>query len=207
VQAALERGRPRFCEAGRIDDHRLSALVGRVARGDQQAFAGLYDELSSLVYGVARRVIHDPAHAEEVTQEVFVELWQQAGRYDRRRGSVRTWAVTIARRRAVDRVRSEQAHRDRHDHDARLAANPPSSPDEAAVDSELRSRAAAALDELSPVQREALELAYFGGLTHPEIAERLGVALGTAKTRLRDGVLRLRAAMDEIGGDDDAGAA
>jgi RNA polymerase sigma-70 factor (ECF subfamily) len=168
--------------------------IAKVAAGDQAAFATLYDELAPSVFGVVRRVLRDPSQAEEVTQEVFVEIWRLAGRFDPQRGSVRTWAVTIAHRRAVDRVRSEQAHRDRQarsflDDDLEVA------PDDHALEREDRERAKAALQELSPVQREALEMAFFDGLTHVQIAERLDIALGTVKTRIRDGLIRLRAVM------------
>ena len=101
-----------------IDNTGLAALLGRVATGDQAAFAALYDDVSPLVYGIAKRVVRDPAHAEEVTQETFVDLWRLAARFDAARGNVRSWAATIAHRRAVDRVRSEQSHRDRERADA-----------------------------------------------------------------------------------------
>ena len=94
-------------------DEDLTTYIGKVADGDQAAFASLYDALAPTVYGVVRRVLRDPSQAEEVTQEIFVEIWKQAARYDAERAGVRTWAVTIAHRRAVDRVRSEQSHRDR----------------------------------------------------------------------------------------------
>lgn len=181
----------------RIDDE-LAAVVGRVAGGDHGAFAVLYDRLAPLVYGVSRRVLGDASHAEEVTQEVFVELWRHAPRFDGSRGSVRAWAATIARRRAVDRVRSEQAHRGRHHRDPFTAGVNPAGPEEVVIDHDQRRRAVAALAQLSGAQREALELAYFGGLTHVEIAERLDIPLGTLKTRVRDGLLRLRTAMEEV---------
>ena len=101
-----------------IDNTGLAALLGRVATGDQAAFAALYDDVSPLVYGIAKRVVRDPTHAEEVTQETFVDLWRLAARFDAARGNVRSWAATIAHRRAVDRVRSEQSHRDRERADA-----------------------------------------------------------------------------------------
>ncbi len=173
-----------------------AALMVRVAGGDHGAFGALYDQLAPLVYGVSKRVLHDPSHAEEVTQEVFLEIWRQAPRFDGTRGSVRAWAATIARRRAVDRVRSEQARRDRQRADAAVADPPPSPTDELAIDRDLRTRAAAALGQLSASQREVLELAYFGGFTHVEIADRLGIALGTAKTRVRDGLIKLRQVME-----------
>ncbi len=171
------------------------SLIERVAAGDQSAFAALYDDLVPSVFGVVRRVLRDPAQAEEVTQEVFVEIWRQAARFDAVRGSVRTWAVTIAHRRAVDRVRSEQALRDRQARVAETERSVEVTPESSALESEERRRARAAMNELSPVQREALELAFYDGLTHVEIAERLGIALGTVKTRIRDGLIRLRTAM------------
>ena len=173
--------------------------MARVAKGDELAFAELYDELAPTVYGIVLRVVRDPAQSEEVTQEVFVELWRQAARFDSARGGVRGWAVTIAHRRAVDRVRSEQSLRDRQLRDAAAPAGAPDSPPDAVIDSLDRDRARRALTELSEAQRQALELAFFDGLTHVQIAERLGVALGTVKTRIRDGLIRLRALMGAYG--------
>ncbi len=181
---------------GRVeDDLDLETCIGRVAAGDQGAFALVYDQLAASVYGVARRVLRDPAQAEEVTQEVFTEIWRQATRFDAGRGSVRTWAVTIAHRRAVDRVRSEQARRDRQARQATLDPPADATPEDTALDTEDRERARAALAELSAAQREALELAFYDGLTHVQIADHLGIALGTVKTRIRDGLIRLRAAL------------
>ena len=175
-----------------------AALMVRVAGGDHGAFAVLYDELAPLIFGVSKRVLHDPSHAEEVTQEVFLEIWRQAPRFDGSRGSVRAWAATIARRRAVDRVRSEQARRDRNRADAAVADPPPPPTAEVVIDRDLRARATAALGQLTANQREVLELAYFGGFTHVEIADRLGIALGTAKTRVRDGLTKLRQVMETM---------
>jgi RNA polymerase sigma-70 factor (ECF subfamily) len=171
-------------------------LVALVAGGDQAAFASLYDHLAPAVFGVVRRVLRDGAQSEEVTQEVFVELWRQAGRFDAGRASVKTWAVMIAHRRAVDRVRSEQAHRDRQE---RTFAEPPApaGPEDVAVETEERRGARRAMDALPTVQRQVLELAFYDGLTHVQIAERLDVALGTVKTRIRDGLIRLRASAGE----------
>ena len=174
----------------------LGALMARIARGDEPAFAELYDELAPTVYGIVLRVVRDPAQSEEVTQEVFVELWRQAARFDVARGGVRGWAVTIAHRRAVDRVRSEQSRRDRQRRDAAASAGATENPSDAVIDSLDRGRARLALTELSDAQRRALELAYFDGLTHVEVAEQLGVPLGTAKTRIRDGLIRLRSLME-----------
>jgi len=170
-------------------------LMTRVAAGDDVAFAELYDQIVPSVYGIALRVVRDPAQSEEVTQEVFVELWRQAARFDGNRGAVRSWAVTIAHRRAVDRVRSEQARRDRQLRDASMSMGEPTGPSDAVIDQLDRDEARHALTQLSGSQREALELAFFDGLTHVEIADRLGVALGTVKTRIRDGLIRLRGLM------------
>jgi RNA polymerase sigma-70 factor (ECF subfamily) len=176
------------------DDH--CALMARVARGDQAAFALLYDELAPTVYGVVRRVVRDPTQSEEVTQEVFVELWRTAGRFDPCRGRVRTWATSIAHRRAVDRVRSEQAWRDRQQRHAATSGVAADGPPQLVIDSIDRDRARHALFALSDVQRRALELVYFDGLTHVQVADRLGVPLGTVKTRVRDGLIRLRTMME-----------
>jgi RNA polymerase sigma-70 factor (ECF subfamily) len=166
--------------------------MARIARGDDRAFAEIYDHLAPMVYGIVLRIVRDPAQAEEVTQEAFVELWRQSGRFDSARGGLRGWAVMIARRRAVDRVRSEQSRRDRQLRHAAAPAGAPDSPPDAVIESLERDRARRVLAQLGEAHRRALELAYFDGLTHVEIAERLGVPLGTVKTRIRDGLIRLR---------------
>ena len=178
----------------------LGHLLTRAGRGDQAAFADLYDHLAPMVYGVVLKVVRDPSQSEEVAQEVFVELWRLAARYDGTKGTVSGWAATMAHRRAIDRVRSEQSARDRV---AREVSNVVPDHDdvagtvEAEVDRDLdRVRVRRALDRLSPVQREAVELAYFGGHTYREVAVLLDVAEGTVKTRIRDGMIRLR---DELG--------
>jgi RNA polymerase sigma-70 factor (ECF subfamily) len=187
-----------ICNIGARVDEDPSGCIARVAEGDQAAFASLYDLLAPSVFGVVRRVLRDPSQAEEVTQEVFVEIWRLAARFDPARGSVRTWAVTIAHRRAVDRVRSEQSHRDRQTAVGSAALEVPPSPEDDAIDAEDRIRARAAMATLPDVQREALELAFYDGLTHVQIADHLGVALGTVKTRIRDGLIRLRASMGNV---------
>lgn len=168
-------------------------LFGRVARGDRDAFAELYDRYSDRVFGLARKVLRDPSHAEEVAQEVFVEAWRQARRFDAQRGSVATWLMTLAHRRAVDRVRSEQASRDR---DERVAVRD-QAPDYDHVAEKVETRfehdqVRRALTELTDLQREAIELAFYGGNTHREVAELLEAPLGTVKTRLRDGLIKMR---------------
>jgi RNA polymerase sigma-70 factor (ECF subfamily) len=177
-------------------------LLRRAGRGDESAFAQLYDLLSAQVYGVVLKVVRDPAQAEEVAQEVFVELWRQAARFDPVRGSLRSWVITMAHRRAVDRVRSEQASRERSDREAFRATVEQDAVGRDVVLNEVeatfdRARVRRSLGQLSDVQREALELAYFGGHTYREVALLLDVAEGTVKTRIRDGLIRLR---DELGG-------
>lgn len=168
------------------------ALMARTALGDEVAFAELYDELAPTLFGVVLRVLRDRAQSEEVTQDVFIELWRKAAQFDPARGGVHGWAVTIARRRAVDRVRGENARRDRERVDAAVPPAAPGSPVDAVIDTFDRERARWAVSELSDSRRHALELAFFDGLTHVEVAERLGVPLGTAKTWIRDGLIQLR---------------
>jgi RNA polymerase sigma-70 factor (ECF subfamily) len=174
----------------------LAAALVSCGRGDQQAFSTIYDHLAPLVHGIILRIVRDPSQAEEVTQEVFVELWRIAPRYDSSKGSAKVWAATIAHRRAVDRVRSEQSARDRID---RVGGHRPSTTDSVAdtVESSFEQlRVRRALSQLTSAQREAVELAYFGGHTYREVATLLDVAEGTIKSRIRDGMIRLR---DELG--------
>jgi RNA polymerase sigma-70 factor (ECF subfamily) len=197
AMAAVERSwaTTSICQIGGRVDSDLTRNIASVADGDQAAFASLYDALAATVYGVVRRVLRDPSQAEEVTQEVFVEMWRQASRFDPARGSARTWAVVIAHRRAVDRVRSEQSHRDRQNTVGAAAVESPATPEDDAIEVDEGRRAKAALETLPAPQREALELAFYDGLTHVQIADRLGVALGTVKTRIRDGLIKLRTTM------------
>ena len=178
-------------------EDRCGALLRRAGRGDQSAFGELYDALSPLVYGVVLKVVRDPSHAEEVTQEVFVELWRLAARFDGTKGSARSWAATLAHRRSIDRVRSEQASRDRLDRDVNQVARDFDSVSIAVESSMDQARVRRAVTQLSELQREAVELAYFGGHTYREVAVLLDVAEGTVKSRIRDGLIRLR---DELGG-------
>ncbi|MEU6674980.1 sigma-70 family RNA polymerase sigma factor [Streptomyces sp. NPDC046853] len=171
----------------------LAELLGRVARGDQQAFASLYDGVCSPVLGVVRTVLRDPAQSEEVAQEVLVEVWRSAARYRPERGSVMNWVLTMAHRRAVDRVRSVQASAER-DHKAALLERTPAF-DEVSeqVENRLeREQVRRCLRNLTELQRQSVTLAYYRGLTYREVGELLSVPLGTVKTRLRDGLIRLR---------------
>lgn len=174
----------------------LAALLRRSARGDEEAFAALYDATSARVYGLVLRVVRNPAQAEEVTQEAFLEVWRTASRFDPARGSALAWLMTIAHRKGVDRVRSAEAatrrdtsyhHQDgRRDHDATA---------DTAHDNLDAQRVRGALEALTSTQHEAVKLAYFGGYTHTEVATMLDLPVGTAKTRIRDGLIRLRDAM------------
>ncbi len=172
-------------------------LLLRVARGDQEAFELLFRHVAGAVLGVARRVLRDPEQAQEVAQEVMVEVWRTAPRFDPDRGSVMTWVLTMAHRRAVDRVRSAQASTDREHRVARQEHVTPFDEVAEAVEARFeRQQVRNALGSLTEVQREAVELAYYGGLTQREVATLLGLPLGTVKTRMRDGLIRLR---DELG--------
>lgn len=172
----------------------VDAALAACAGGDPASFAPVYDALSPVAYGTCLGILRDPDHAAEVVQEVMVEVWQTAERYDAARGSARTWVATLARRRAVDRVRSEQSRRDRdqRDVDATTATAPR---DVVAEDVERNLEGAAVrrcLGSLTATQREAVVQAYYGGLTYREVAERLDAALPTVKSRIRDGLIRLR---------------
>lgn len=177
----------------------LAELLNRSARGDRAAFAALYDATSRRAYGLAVRVVRDRAQAEEVTQEAYLDVWRTASRYDPARGSALSWVLTIVHRKAVDRVRSAEsaAHRETLYHHRNQPAEHDVTADAAHASLEAR-RVRAALTALTPVQREAVELAYLGGYTHTEVATLLQLPLGTAKTRIRDGLIRLR---DTIGGE------
>ncbi|MEU1589599.1 ECF RNA polymerase sigma factor SigK [Micromonospora sp. NPDC005710] len=168
-------------------------LLLRVARGDEAAFAALYDIMAGKVLGLARRVVRDPAQAEEVTQEVMVEVWRTSGRFDAGRGSASAWILTMAHRRAVDRVRSEQAHTNRTRQVAATETHVPYDEVVEDVTARLeREQVRRCLGRLTPVQREAVTLAYYGGHTYREVAEKLQTPLPTVKTRMRDGLIRMR---------------
>ncbi len=181
---------------GRLDDDGRSALMRAVALGDEASFARLYDDLAPIVYGVARKVVRDPSQSEEVLQEVMVEVWRTAPRFDETRGSVGSWVTTIAHRRAVDRVRSEQSSRDRLERHTAAEPTMTAGVDDEVVDAiddrDHRREVDAALTALTPLQRQSVELAFWGGHTHAEVATLLDIPLGTVKTRIRDGLIRLR---------------
>ncbi|XVV15511.1 ECF RNA polymerase sigma factor SigK [Actinoplanes sp. CA-131856] len=168
-------------------------LLRAVARGDEKAFDRLYELVAARVYGLIRRVLRDPAQAEEVAQEVLVEVWRSAARYDPGQGSATAWIFTIAHRRAVDRIRSEQASADRTLKVGAASIDTPFDEvvDEVAVRLERR-QVRHCLDGLTELQRQVVTLAYYHGHTYPQVAELLGAPLATVKTRMRDGLIRLR---------------
>ncbi|WP_236796129.1 ECF RNA polymerase sigma factor SigK [Amycolatopsis sp. GM8] len=168
-------------------------LLAQVARGSEAAFEQLHDIVAGPVFGVVRRVVRDVAQSEEVAQEVLVELWRTAPRYDPAQGSAVNWALTLAHRRAVDRVRSAQASADREQRVGTMAPGREFDEVVEAVTARLeREQVRRCLSTLTELQRESVLLAYYGGHTYPEVAELLRSPLGTIKTRLRDGLIRLR---------------
>jgi RNA polymerase sigma-70 factor (ECF subfamily) len=169
----------------------LTAVMADVQRGDERAFAVLYDALAGVVYGSIARVLRDPAMSEEVAQEVFVELWRTAPRFDASRSSVSTWAVTIARRRAIDRVRREQSQRDRVERAGTLRADEAPATDDVVLGAVEAREVEAALAELPDDQRVVIEMAFLDGESHGTIAERLDLPLGTVKSRVRGGLKKL----------------
>ncbi|MGO4633098.1 ECF RNA polymerase sigma factor SigK [Streptomyces sp. 2RAF24] len=170
--------------------------MGKVARGDKQAFTALYDTLTPLVFGIVVKVVRDRAQSEEVTQEVMIDLWRQAARYRPEAGAVTAWAAAIAHRRAVDRVRSAQAASDREH--AQAAREHTTAYDEVAEQVETRlesEQVRRCVRGLTELQRQAVTLAYYQGLTYREVAETLRTPLPTIETRMRDGLIRLRDCM------------
>ena len=172
---------------------RLADLLRRASRGDEVAFAAFYDATSSRAYGLALRVVRNPAHAEEVSQEAYLDAWRSSTRFNPALGSAAGWLLTIVHRKAVDRVRSVEASTVRDEiwqRESRPIDHDQTS--DAAHSSLEAARIRGAVATLTDVQREAVELTYFGGYTHSEVAAMLDVPLGTAKTRIRDGLIRLR---------------
>ena len=178
----------------------LVALVKRISQGDEAAVGQLYDMTSSIVYGLALRILGEVANAEEVVLDVYTQVWRQASTYDEARGAPLAWLLTIARTRSVDRLRSGWQRRQRTEPLETSDTIPVSAenPEVAAEIGERRRLVRLALDELNTDQRQAIELAYYSGLSHSEIAARLNEPLGTVKTRIRLGMIKLRERLGPI---------
>lgn len=169
----------------------VDALVDRIARGDAQAFERLYDQLAGMVFGVARRVVRDPSRAEDVTQEVFLDVWRKAPGFDDARGSAKTWIMTIAHRRAVDAVRRNESQK-KYDGQAVVEEVGQDEAVDSLIEQEEHGAVRTCLETLTDLQLESVRLAYFNGYTYAEVATVLDKPLPTIKTRMRDGLIRLR---------------
>ncbi len=193
IWAILDSRRERADEDRSADQLALAGL----ARGDETALASLYDRHATGVYSLALRILQDVGDAEDIVQEVFTQAWRQASRYDARRGAVVAWLLTMARTRAIDRLRARRTRtQDVIDDDVAEVSDPVALQDAMLLSGEQVSRVRAALSQLPVLQRVALELAYYDGLTHAEIAARLEEPLGTVKTRIRSAMLKLRDALE-----------
>jgi RNA polymerase sigma-70 factor, ECF subfamily len=170
---------------------RLELMLAEVAKGDETAFRAVYDQTAAAVLGTVRRVLRDPAQSEEVMQEVMLAVWRSAARFDSSAGSANAWIMTMAHRRAVDRVRSEEraAARELRAATASIEYDQVS---DAALTTLEQERVRRCLSGLTDLQRQSVTLAYYGGYSYREVAQLLGVAVGTVKTRMRDGLIRLR---------------
>lgn len=172
---------------------RLAALLHRIGESDRAAFAELYDACADRVYGMVLKVLRDPGYSEETTQETFLQIWRTAGSYDPQRGSPLSWMMTLAHRRAIDRVRSAQSGSDRESQYGSRSHSTAYDEVLESVTQRLETEAVVrCLDQLTDLQRETIYLAYYGGLTYREIADRLGVGVPTVKSRMRDGLIRLK---------------
>jgi RNA polymerase sigma-70 factor (ECF subfamily) len=186
-----DASRFRSSPTDRRGERDLNDLLVHVARGDQDAFEAVYDRLAGPAYGVIRRVLRDPAQSEEVTQEVLLEVWRTAARFDPAVGGAATWVMTIAHRRAIDRIRSTKAAAER-EHKMADVGTPHDEVAEAVEASLDRERVQRCLGGLTDVQRESITLAYYGGHSYRQVSELLNVTLGAIKTRIRDGLIRMR---------------
>lgn len=175
----------------------LDALLRRVARGDNAAFAAFYDQTKNRVYGLVTRVLRDAGYSEETTQEIYLEVWRNAADFDPGKGSALAWLLTMTHRRAIDRVRSEQSGTQRETRYG--VANLEPSSDvvaDAAIAGDERRRVAQCLQGLTDTQRQCIEMAYYGGLTYAEVSQRLAANLSTIKSRMRDALRGLRNCLD-----------
>lgn len=200
LETAVTAGASRSKITGAALEQVLSALVVKIAGGDHEALGALYDRLSPLVFSVALRILRDRSDAEEVTLDVFSQLWRTAKQFRSERGGVLTWIAVLARSRALDRLRSRSARvrvQESVEQATHDVVSPSPNPEEFAALAEHRRAVRSALDLLSGEQREALEMAYFSGMSHSELAAALGQPLGTVKTRIRLGMIKLRQVLEE----------
>jgi RNA polymerase sigma-70 factor, ECF subfamily len=175
----------------------LDALLRRVARGDREAFAAFYDLSKTRVYGLVLRVLRDSGYSEETTQEIYLEVWRTASDYDPAKGSALAWLLTMAHRRAIDRVRAEQAGSRRESRYGAANVDPASDVvADSAIAADERRRVIECLEGLTDAQRQCIELAYYGGLTYTEVSQRLAANLSTIKSRIRDALRGLRNCLD-----------
>jgi RNA polymerase sigma-70 factor (ECF subfamily) len=175
----------------------LDALLRRVAHGDRDAFATVYDVTKSRVFGLVVRVLRDAGYSEETTQEIYLEVWRTASEYDPTKGSALAWLMTMAHRRAIDRVRAEQAGSRRESRYGAANVDPASDVvADSAIAGDERRRVTECLEALTDAQRQCIELAYYGGLTYPEVSQRLAANLSTIKSRIRDALRGLRNCLD-----------
>ncbi len=181
------------------EKQRLEDLVGACARGDQDALAALYDQTSSLVYGVALRMLGIPADAEEITIDVYNQVWRSAAGFSTTRGSVTTWLAVLARSRSIDRIRARKTRQQQEEPISEHTdfSSRGMDPETATASGQRSHRVRAAMSGLPAEHRRAVELAFFSGLSHSELAERLGLPLGTVKTRIRWSMMKLRESLAE----------
>ena len=193
----VSRAEPDINAAQRLED-----LLMAAGRGSAAAYEAVYVALLPLVYRLALRVVRDENHAEDIAQETLVEAWRKAASFDPTKGTAKAWVLTIAHRRAVDKVRREQRQRDQVETEALTTPTIQDGPADAVIEDDFtdwqRQRVRAGMAKLSAKQREVIELAYYRGRKHTEISEDLGVPLGTAKTRIRDALIKLRDVMEEV---------
>lgn len=184
------------------EEHAWAALIARVASGEERALSELYDCTNRIVYGLCLRVLRDPSAAEEITMEVYLQVWRTAAAYDASRGSAPAWLVTLARSRAIDYLRSRMARHstmERELDEVFELSDPKPSPESESMQSARARVIQEAMAKLPSEQRQAIEMTYFSGLTHTEIAGRTGLPLGTVKTRIRSGMMRLRELLGPYG--------
>jgi RNA polymerase sigma-70 factor (ECF subfamily) len=186
----------------------LSEILGQIARRNQEAMADLYDRTSALIYGLALRMLGEKCAAEEITQDVYMQVWRKAETFDPARGSVLSWMVTIARSRALDKLRASKARLSREDDSESVDffRDPSPDPEHASSESERVRFVRQLLSDLPTNQRNMIELAFFSGLTHSEIATRTGLPLGTIKARIRTGMIQLREQLSFLHGANEASA-